>query len=268
MALRLLTLPLCTLVASWVLSEGAVLAGEVDPSAAGAGAVVVLELFTSQGCSSCPPADALLSGLGGSEQWRERVVPLAYHVDYWDGIGWRDPFSQPAWTQRQQAYARAFGAGQVYTPQIVINGGTECVGSQERCVLQAIEQSRARAPEGRVALSLNRPEPGGRTVQVRVTAERSPGLSERELRLMVAVFESGLTTPVARGENAGRTLRNDFVVRRLVEAFRLSPNEGTRGEGGVLLVLEAGWNAEALGVAAFLQDAGSLEIHGAAVDSL
>src|SRR5271170_848625 len=100
---------------------------------------VVIELFTSQGCSSCPPADELLSrlaregGLGG-----RKLAPLAFHVDYWNELGWADPFSTPAWTARQQAYARSLGDDRVYTPELVVAGGAGMVGSQSGRVAEAI----------------------------------------------------------------------------------------------------------------------------------
>ncbi|MGE5184634.1 MAG: DUF1223 domain-containing protein, partial [Acidobacteriota bacterium] len=107
---------------------------------------IVLELFTSQGCSSCPPAEALVNRLAraGTASGRP-VAPLAFHVDYWNDLGWADPFSRPAWTERQQMYARALGDRSVYTPELVVAGGAGMVGSQT----SAVERAIANAPRQR-----------------------------------------------------------------------------------------------------------------------
>src|SRR4051794_4919270 len=102
---------------------------------------VVVELFTSQGCSSCPPADALLSELSQ----RPEVIALGFHIDYWDNLGWKDPLSSPAATARQRDYARQFGRMQVYTPQLVVDGTDEAVGSDRTAVLQALQQAKPEA---------------------------------------------------------------------------------------------------------------------------
>ncbi|HYG65894.1 MAG TPA: DUF1223 domain-containing protein, partial [Thermoanaerobaculia bacterium] len=129
-----------------------------------AAAPVIVELFTSQGCSSCPPADRLLTRLGGDPGLAGRVIPLAFHVDYWNHIGWTDPFSAKRWSERQQAYARAFKANRIYTPQLVVNGRTEGVGSHEPRVRKQIADALAREPAGRVSLGVETPAAG----QVRV----------------------------------------------------------------------------------------------------
>ncbi|MGH9465120.1 MAG: DUF1223 domain-containing protein, partial [Thermoanaerobaculia bacterium] len=117
---------------------------------------VLLELFTSQGCSSCPPADRLLSRLAAARGSEPVVVPLAFHVDYWNHIGWEDPFSQGRWSARQRAYALAFGRDGVYTPQLVVDGTEELVGSDERAVRRAIERAAAQSRPGWVRLGAGR----------------------------------------------------------------------------------------------------------------
>ena len=126
----LLALPLLAVLSVLLLLSRS---GETEPQRAGdaAGGPVLLELFTSQGCSSCPPADRLLTRLAGDRKLAGQVIPLSFHVDYWDYIGWQDPFASPRWSERQRQYGRAFHSNRVYTPQLVINGRTECVGSQE-----------------------------------------------------------------------------------------------------------------------------------------
>jgi hypothetical protein len=228
-----------------------------------AGGPVILELFTSQGCSSCPPADRLLSQLGGDPKLAGRVIPLAFHVDYWDYIGWRDPFDAPGWSQRQQSYARAFHSNRIYTPQLVVNGRTECVGSEEGDVRRRITDALAAPPPGRVTLALDPLTPDGH-LRVRVGAKLARTVAQGDLDLWVAVWETGLMTSVGAGENASRTLRNDFVVRRLEKALALPGTAGAERSGEIVLGLDKRWKTAGLGVAAFLQDPATLQIHGAA----
>jgi hypothetical protein len=227
------------------------------------GGPVVVELFTSQGCSSCPPADRLLSQLGRDPKLAGRVIPLAFHVDYWDYIGWHDPFDAPAWSQRQQAYARAFHSNRIYTPQLVVAGRTECVGSEEGEVRRRISDALAAPPSGRVTLDLDPLTPDGH-LRVRLGAKLARTVAKGDLDLWVAVWETGLTTSVGAGENASRTLRNDFVVRRLEKALALPGTAGAERSGEIVLGVDKRWKTAELGVAAFLQDPATLQIHGAA----
>jgi len=226
---------------------------------------VVLELFTSQGCSSCPRADQVLSRLGKDEATRPLVIPLAFHVDYWNRIGWTDPFSSAAWSERQDAYCRALKVeGGPYTPQLVVHGQAQLNGSQEQRVLAQIQQARERKAPARVELVVSQAEGGRPALRVRVSAEVAGATGARKLELLVAVFESGLVTAVGRGENRGRSLNDDFVVRRLEKAFSVATTPGARRERELELKLERGVRVENLGVAAFLQDPDSMRIHAAA----
>jgi hypothetical protein len=247
-------------------------------TAANSGNPVVVELFTSQGCSSCPPADRLLSRLGTDPGLPGPVVALAFHVDYWNGTGWRDPFSSSRWSRRQEAYARAFRSDRIYTPQLVVNGRSECVGSQEGQVRRQIAAALAAAPAGQVSLALAPIAPLGspaaRRLRVSVTARLSRPAGSGQLDLWVALTQNGLSTPVKAGENAARTLRNDHVVRRLEKAFTLPAAAGSERSGSLVLDLDPSWkladraDLADLGVAAFLQDPATLAIHGAAATSL
>jgi len=228
---------------------------------AGSGPVVV-ELFTSQGCSSCPPADRLLTRLGKDPALANKVFPLAFHVDYWNYIGWTDPFSSKRWSNRQRRYAQAFASNRVYTPQLVVDGRWDCVGSQERKVDALIEKALREPPLGRVALRL---APGESPDELRAIADAElTGAAPRPLDLWVALYQKHLSTSVARGENADRTLRNDYVVRHLEKAFSVDAAAGSTGSGEVSLALEPGWTRSDLGVVAFLQDPETRVIHGAA----
>lgn len=171
--------------------------------------VVVVELFTSEGCSSCPPADALLAELAGERATGIRVVALSEHVDYWDGPDWRDRFSSPLFTRRQEAYAHRLGLSSVYTPQLVVAGRTNALGSDRRAARAAIAAA-AREPSGRVAARI---VPGAAAeLSVAVDATWPDGVPAD---VLVAVVQDRATTKVSGGENAGRTLEHVAVVRSL-----------------------------------------------------
>jgi hypothetical protein len=230
-------------------------AGQVGKAPANGGTAIV-ELFTSQGCSSCPPADRLLTKLAGDPRYQGRVIPLSFHVDYWNYIGWTDPYSSQRWSDRQRQYAaKTFRSNRIYTPQVVVNGRTECVGSQER------------EPAGQVSLAVGERTPDGH-IKVKVGAKLAKAVGAGNLDLWVAVYESDLTTPVKSGENSSRTLRNDRVVRRLEKAFVLPAAAGSEKSAELTLGLDKRWKTQNLGVAAFLQDPATLAIHGAAARDL
>ncbi len=173
---------------------------------------VVLELFTSQGCSSCPPADALLTKLMG-ELGSEGLIPLAFHVDYWDRLGWVDPFSQKMATERQLEWVRRFGLRSMYTPQAVIGGRAECVGSDAKRVGGYLIQEGSRAPLVRVELTAH---------VAALSVEVDVAFDGEAASMLVALVEDGLVTGVRRGENAGARLRNDAVVRSFVSGALVS----------------------------------------------
>jgi hypothetical protein len=236
------------------------LAHEASPAPEAAGPVVI-ELFTSQGCSSCPPADRLLTRLAGDPRLRDRVIPLSFHVDYWNYIGWTDPFSSKRWSERQQGYARAFRSNRIYTPQLVVSGRTGLNGSDEAGARKRIAEALAAELAGRVTLAVDPPGPAQDRLKIKVGAKLSRAV-EGPLDLWVAVYETGLTTKVGAGENASATLHNDYVVRRLEKALTLA---GSAGSAELVLGLDKRWKQENLGVAAFLQDPKTMVIHGAGV---
>jgi len=247
------------MIAALVAGSGSA-AAETTPAAEAR--PVVVELFTSQGCSSCPPADRLLSRL--VTEMPGRVIPLAFHVDYWNRGGWTDPFSSHRWSDRQGAYARKFHLEAPYTPEAVIGGSVEMVGSREDKVRAAIA-SDATKPAAAVAVHL---APEGGKVRVDVDVDRPDAVRQKKLDLMIAIYETGLSTAVERGENGGRTLHDDVVVRALTRATRISAGGPAQARGTAEMTLEKGWNRGGLGVAAFLQDPWSLEIFGAAAMAL
>jgi hypothetical protein len=231
-----------------------------EPVAGDSTAPVVVELFTSQGCSSCPPADKLLAEVSSDPKYAGRVIGLSFHVDYWNRIGWEDPFSSPAWTERQHAYARVLSLGNVYTPQAVVNGEHQFVGSDAGELKRAIAS--AAAPLAEVKLSAVR---DGARVRVSVNAELVKAVDAAEYFVYVALAEREITTKVLRGENSGRTLVNDHVVRRLEKPIRMLGKRGSAAEGSVTFDLDPSWKSDKLEVVAFVQDQMSMKIVGAAV---
>jgi hypothetical protein len=217
---------------------------------------VVLELFTSQGCSSCPPADRLLSALGREHFSGGTVIPLAYHVDYWNHLGWSDPFSSPEWSKRQNQYARAMHSSQVYTPQLVLDGTTQLVGSSERHVRTEITRRLSGGDRG--VVSIDRMLVAGDQIRAHLRARLDRELADRDVDVVVVLFENGVTTSVSNGENARRNLTNDFIVRAQTRAARLHGGEATTSVALPLGTL----SPHHLGVAAFLQDRQSLAIYG------
>lgn len=173
--------------------------------------LVVVELFTSQGCSSCPPADALLGELAG----RDDLIALAYHVDYWDYIGWKDIYGSPAFTERQQAYAAFLGRKMVYTPQMVVGGRFDAMGSNRKKVEAAIAEARA------LGMSLEVTPLDAAVERVRV-AGPSAGAT-----VLAVHFLPQAETQVARGENAGKTLVEHHIVREIQPLGRFTGGEAT-----------------------------------------
>ncbi len=180
------------------------------PSTAAGPAPVVVELFTSQGCNSCPPADDVLSELTR----HEGVLPLSFHVTYWDRLGWPDTFGLEASTDRQQDYARHLGLSGLYTPQMVIGGRLDAVGSERRRVLKAIDLLRGHQEPG----------PAIRIADGRLELEAS---AEAPCHLWLMAFDRSHDVAIERGENRGRTIRYQNVVRAIVDLGRWDGRAGT-----------------------------------------
>ncbi len=219
-------------------------------SPADSGAVAVVELFTSEGCSSCPPADRLLHSLVETTRAEERpVYALSFHVDYWNRLGWEDPYSQSAFSQRQRQYSQALGVD-TYTPQIVVNGQQAMVGSRTGRVQGAIESALAEPAPVDVSL---RVETGENDLEVTYQLVDAP---PEDATLRLAVVERGLSQEVTRGENAGRTLRHANVVR----SFTSTP---ARTEGSSSLSISEAVDRSQASVIGYVQGP-SLAVLGAA----
>lgn len=201
--------------------------------------IAVVELFTSQGCSSCPPADAFLGDLVK----RGDVVALAYHVDYWDYLGWRDTLASAENTARQRAYGRSFGASSVYTPQMIVNGRTHMAGSRRAAVMNAIED-RLGTSEG-LTVDLSASYAGDNIV-----IEAGPGDNgKRKAHVVLVSFDAKHVVDVKRGENSGRSLTYHNAVRAVQTVgvwkgkearFELPMSEvAEKGTGGCAVLLQA-----------------------------
>jgi hypothetical protein len=216
---------------------------------------VVVELFTSEGCSSCPPADALLRAL--EEQAPAagiEVIPLGFHVDYWNELGWRDRFSSHDFTQRQVKYVELMRLDGPYTPQAVVDGTLDLVGNQAGDVRQAILQ---RAKSAKASVELKSAPPGD---VLSVNIDRAAGDAD----VMLAITESNLSTKVPAGENRGRELHHTGVVRSLT---RIGSIKSGTFHADAHIARKSEWKAENLRAVVFVQRRGG-EIVGAATTPL
>ncbi len=234
-----------------------------ETNGASDGTPVVLELFTSEGCSSCPPADALISELGSSTK---SVIPLAYHVDYWNHLGWADPFSSHQWSERQSDYARAMNLDGEYTPQMVIGGGWQCGGSDAGSIERAVAAARSEPALGRTRIQTSLGAAGSRKLQVKVNAQLLSAAEPGRLMVMLAIYENGLVSKIGAGENGGREITYDYTVRKLLPAFELDATQPGSFVQEMTIDLDPSWSLDHLGVAAFIQDPTSLRIEGASAD--
>lgn len=212
--------------------------------------VAVLELYTSEGCSSCPAADDILRGVVG----QENVFPLAFHVTYWNRLGWKDSFSQKIFDERQNNYSAVFQNDRVYTPQLIVNGVEEFVGSRKNQVENALKK--ALATPSRVQIELTKTVKGN----LIVINYKLSGETEKS-QLNFAVVESNFSTQVKRGENEGRTLKHDNVVRDF-DTLDIINSKNTEG------VLEVqplkNWQLKNCSAIVFSQDKKTGQVLGAA----
>ena len=204
---------------------------------------VIAELFTSEGCSSCPPADGLLEMLLQEQPIKGvYVIPLSEHVTYWDHQGWKDPFSAQQYTVRQQQYGLRFNIESIYTPQLVVDGARELVGSDKRAIERALADQ-AKTPKPVLTVTATVAD-GSLNM-----AAAGPGLTaEKDADLVFAVTEDRLVIDVPRGENAKRTLKHSGVVRWLKSAGAVGSSPAT-----ATVKLAQEWHRENLRVVAFVQ---------------
>ncbi len=224
--------------------------------------VVIVELFTSEGCSSCPPADALLKEISERQKVQgAQIVALEEHVDYWNHLGWKDPYSSAQFSQRQDDYAHVFGSGGVYTPQMIVDGQSEVVGSRSLAAKEAIHKA-ANQPKAEIVLVLSANSPPGKPA-LEVEIKSLGGVSvSGETEIWLAVTEEGLQSDVKAGENSGETLKHAAVVRSLRKIEVLRQPSGYHRD--IPLALDPGWKKENLRVVVFLAEKSSRKIIGAA----
>lgn len=226
---------------------------------------VIVELFTSEGCSSCPPADKVLAELEKSQPVADaEIIVLSEHVDYWNYIGWSDPFSSELFSARQQAYAPVFRNDGVYTPQMVVDGQAEFNGSNMTKAQTAIARA-AKLPKGEVSVQSAL---DAQSVKLKVGVAKLPAIIANDsAEVLLAITETNLASQVVRGENSGRRLPHTAVVRELRSLGNLSVSDKPFQTETTVLIGK-NWKRENLRAVAFVQERRNKRILGAAVMNL
>ena len=218
---------------------------------------VLVELFTSEGCSSCPAADALLESLQREQPVESAVIiPVGLHVDYFDHAGWKDAFSSAAFTERQRNYSEKFGPTSVFTPQIVVNGHEAVEGNDSHLVRRAITSAATRSS---LPLSIAAKAAADRLL-LTIEMPAAPANAE-QIQVLAAITQDGLSTVVKAGENGGRTMRHVAVARKLERIDVL------RRQARVIdktMSVSSRWGAEGLNAVVWLQGSKSRQVYGAA----
>jgi hypothetical protein len=219
---------------------------------------VLIELFTSEGCSDCPPADVLLQRLDRSQPVNGAdLIVLSEHVDYWNGIGWKDPYSSHEYSQRQDAYAGLFGLGSVYTPQMIVDGRFEFVGSDERRAIQAVENA-SRAEKITVNLTSVHAEPN-HVLALHIDAAQLPSSSTaKSASVLLAIADESDESHVSGGENGGRTLKHIAVVRSLARVGTVGQSESLSRD----LKINIGSERQNMRLIAFVQEENTGRVWG------
>jgi len=215
---------------------------------------IVVELFTSEGCSSCPPADRVLAELQKQSRPDAEIIVLSEHVDYWDFQGWKDPFSARQFSDRQAQYAQQQLSSEVYTPQMFVDGHKGFTGSDSA---QAVEQIRNAGTAPKTEVRIEQLDSAAGSTRFRITLAGG-----KEADLLLAITEDGLETKVTRGENTGRFLAHTGVVRSLNKVGASGERENVVE---TVVHLNPGWKREQLRAVAFLQRPSGLIVGAAAV---
>ncbi|GMJ11472.1 hypothetical protein like AT4G27350 [Hibiscus trionum] len=213
---------------------------------------IMVELFSSQGCATSP-AGELLSRLGrGDFELETPVIVLAYHVDYWDYNGWKDPYGSSLWTVRQKAYVEALKLDTMFTPQVVVQGRAQCVPNDEDVLLSTIASApRFPAP----SFQANFQRPTSETLQVTLTGTLRFKVDNNGVNVMVALYENGLVNDCSAGENKGKVLSNDFVVRKLEKLCNVQDIPAKKTiSGTVTFTLWDSFNSNKCAIAVFAQN--------------
>lgn len=229
---------------------------------------VLVELFTSEGCSSCPPADKLLTRLEQTQPVDgAEVIALSEHVDYWNRLGWTDPYSSADFSARQNDYARAFDTDGVYTPQMIVDGRAQFVGSDLSRAQKAIA-SASRDSKATVTVSVASENTGAASITLEVRVERPQNASEGDsAEVLLAITESGLRSSVSRGENAGRRLSHTAVVRKLTP-LGFVDSHGAQFFAKPVVQIGKAWKRDNLKAVVFVQERNSRRVLGVAAAPL
>jgi hypothetical protein len=255
--LVLLFIIVCVAVAMFAGSPG----GSRDNSAQ---TPVLVELFTSEGCSSCPPADRLLQDLDQQPVAGAQVIVLSEHVDYWNHIGWKDPYSSRFFSDRQSAYSDHFRLNSVYTPEMVVDGVTEFVGSDARRANQACGEARS---SHKISVRISNVSVSGGNIQARVEADPLPeSFSQSKAEVVAVVALNHAESHVSAGENSGRRLTHVAVVRSLNKIGAVERGKGFSQD--VRLKLPSGDDTSNLRLIAFVQEPGPGKVLGATLERL
>ena len=214
----------------------------------------LVELYTSEGCDSCPPADRWLSTLGGKGYAADRVVPIALHVDYWDYIGWKDPYAKQAFSARQRKMASLARAAVVYTPQVLLQG-RDFRSWGSGAFEQEVAKINAQPAKARIALALDTRDKGA--FDLEATVELLQGLSPGDMALYVGAYENKLVSEVKAGENRGKTLPHDYVVLQWAGPLEFKGSKLVERQRLPLLPKAVAANS---GVVAFVQNRATAEV--------
>jgi hypothetical protein len=227
---------------------------------------VLVELFTSEGCSSCPPADELLSRLEQTQPIAgAEVIALSEHVDYWNHLGWTDPYSSAEFSKRQNDYASTFENDEVYTPQMIVDGRTQLVGSNSNAARDAIT-SAARDPKAKVTVTAAPDDESASSITLAVRVQALAEVSKDDSAdVLLAITESGLRSNVSSGENAGRRLTHSAVVRRLSTLGEIDSEKSVTFTAQPVLQIDKTWKRDSLKAVVFVQKRTSRRVLGAAV---
>ncbi|XP_074318951.1 uncharacterized protein LOC141655807 [Silene latifolia] len=214
---------------------------------------ILVELFASQGCKTSPEAELLISRLGrGDFNLGQPIIILGFHVDYWDYMGWKDPFGSSQWTVRQKDYVESLKLDTMFTPQVVVQGRTQCVGNEEENVIGNIKSATVfSAPNFQANFQKTEPD----TLQVSLSGSLRMKIDNQGANIMVALYENGLVTDCPNGENKGRVLSSDFVVRKLEKLTSVKDISAKKNISGTLnFPLWDSFNSTKCGLALFVQN--------------
>ena len=224
----------------------------------------LVELYTSEGCSSCPRADKWLSQLDQQSNDIEaskrtklgkQIVPLAFHVDYWNYIGWVDPFSQSRFTSRQREIAHRGKLATIYTPQVVLNG-RDYRGWRQHNIPALLKKVRGNLPQSDISLKLN--DTGSGRVNLQISATLRNGVNAEDAQLTIALFENNLKNSINAGENSGRVLSHDNVVREISGPYQIPSSQIPSSAGKISINksfnLKSSWKTDDVGIAVFVQN--------------